>query len=968
MRAGEMEDKKKAHAKKKIPRPGKKINPVPVESIGEMSTDEVQKLVHELQVHQIELEMQNEALQRSQMETAESHRKYTDLYDFAPVGYFTFDKRGHIIEANVTGASMLGFEKLSLARQPFHRFIMPAHFSIFLSHLQKASEIKSKQTCKLKLIKRDGSSFDALIETIAVIDGGGKFKHYRSSVADITEMTEAEMARLASFPMLNPNPVAEVDLAGQVYYLNYAAERLFPDLRQRGSEHPWLVDWKSLVHNLREGGEKVSTREVKVDGRWCQQSLHFVEETQLIRIYGMDITELKRAEEVLRESEEKYRIIVETANEGIWITDADRKTILMNQRMADMLGVTIEEMQGRTASDFLDAGQEELARKTREELKTGVKTHREFKFRRKDGSDLWVLSSASPVFDSAGHYSGTVSMLVDITERKKKEEELKGLNRTLKAISDSSKAMMRSTNETEYLHEACRIVVEDCGHAMVWIGYAEDDEGKTVRPAAYAGFEEGYIQKLNVTWTDTERGRGPTGTAIRTGKPSTCRNMLTDPLFKPWREEAIKRGYASSIVFPLMAGGKAFGAVTIYSREPDPFSADEVKLLAELADDLAYGITVIRFRAVYDKAQEELRESEERYRHIVEDSTELIARGTSDGTLTFVNEAWLRNLGRDKSAYIGHNIREFIPPKDQEKIGPIISRFKPERISQEVENRMILPSGESRWYLWNIQAVYDRKGRFIEFQGVGRDITDRKQVEKMLAERTARLEEINRELESFSYSVSHDLRAPLRAIDGYARMILKKQGDKFDEVTMRRFNEIRSSAQMMGQLIDDLLAFSRLGRKQMSMSKIDMDQLVGDVWKELQVIHSGRNMILTVNSIPPGYGDRTLIKQVYFNLLSNAVKFTTYRDAAYIEAGGYTDGNESVYYVKDNGVGFDMTYYDKLFGVFQRLHSAEDFEGTGVGLAIIQRIIHRHGGRVWAEGKVDEGATFCFTLPGKKTV
>jgi two-component system sensor kinase len=235
-----------------------------------------------------------------------------------------------------------------------------------------------------------------------------------------------------------------------------------------------------------------------------------------------------------------------------------------------------------------------------------------------------------------------------------------------------------------------------------------------------------------------------------------------------------------------------------------------------------------------------------------------------------------------------------------------------------------------------------------------------------LKERTVQLEAANKELESFSYSVSHDLRAPLRAIDGYARMILKKQGYNFDEDTLNKFNVIRSNAQMMGQLIDDLLAFSRLGRKQMSMSKIDMDQLVRDVWKELQAINPDRNMELTLKGVLPGYGDRALIKQVYFNLLGNAVKFTKHMDAAYIEAGGDTDGNEDVYYVKDNGVGFDMAYYDKLFGVFQRLHSADDFEGTGVGLAIVQRIIHRHGGRVWAEGKPDKGTCFYFTLTGKE--
>jgi two-component system sensor kinase len=151
----------------------------------------------------------------------------------------------------------------------------------------------------------------------------------------------------------------------------------------------------------------------------------------------------------------------------------------------------------------------------------------------------------------------------------------------------------------------------------------------------------------------------------------------------------------------------------------------------------------------------------------------------------------------------------------------------------------------------------------------------------------------------------------------------------------------------------------------MSIAKLDMDAVIRDVWKELQTANPERDTKLTLNSMPVGYGDRTLIKQVCSNLLSNAVKFTKLRHPAHIEAGGYTEGNEDVFYIKDNGVGFDMAYYDKLFGVFQRLHNPDDFEGTGVGLATIQRIIHRHDGRVWAEGKVDEGATFYFSLPRK---
>jgi two-component system sensor kinase len=197
-------------------------------------------------------------------------------------------------------------------------------------------------------------------------------------------------------------------------------------------------------------------------------------------------------------------------------------------------------------------------------------------------------------------------------------------------------------------------------------------------------------------------------------------------------------------------------------------------------------------------------------------------------------------------------------------------------------------------------------------------------------------------------------------------MILRKHGDSFDADTMRKFNDIRSNAQMMGQLIDDLLAFSRLGKKHMSMAHLNMDTIVTDVWRELQTINSERNMNLIIHEMPSSYGDRILIKQVFFNLLSNAVKFTKYRDQALIKSGGYSEGNENVYYIRDNGAGFDMAYYGKLFGVFQRLHSADEFEGTGVGLANVLRIIHRHGGRVWAEGKIDEGATFFFSLPAKK--
>jgi PAS domain S-box-containing protein len=239
---------------------------------------------------------------------------------------------------------------------------------------------------------------------------------------------------------------------------------------------------------------------------------------------------------------------------------------------------------------------------------------------------------------------------------------------------------------------------------------------------------------------------------------------------------------------------------------------------------------------------------------------------------------------------------------------------------------------------------------------------ERRQAEEILKEKTKQLEDANKELESFSYSVSHDLRTPLRAIDGYAKMILRGQGDKFDENTKRQFGVIRNNAKIMGQLIDDLLAFSHIGRKALSVSRLNLEDLTRDVWNELSSINPDNLLYLKIDHLPSGIGDQSLIRQVLINILSNAIKFSRHREVPLIEVGGYGEETENVYYVRDNGVGFDAQYHDKLFGVFQRLHSSADYEGTGVGLAIVQRVIHRHGGRVWAESKVNEGACFYFTL------
>ena len=237
------------------------------------------------------------------------------------------------------------------------------------------------------------------------------------------------------------------------------------------------------------------------------------------------------------------------------------------------------------------------------------------------------------------------------------------------------------------------------------------------------------------------------------------------------------------------------------------------------------------------------------------------------------------------------------------------------------------------------------------------------ELEQRVQERTRKLEEANKELESFSYSVSHDLRAPLRAVDGFSRILLEDYAPRLDANGKRVLDVIRSNTQNMGRLIDDLLAFSRLGRKQIEASPINMSDLADDAFQQLKLALTDQKIQFKLAPLPGTTGDPALIRQVFVNLLSNAAKYSKPRVETVIEVNGRTENGDCIYYVKDNGVGFDMTYSQKLFGVFQRLHSIEEFEGTGVGLAIVQRIVHRHGGRVWAEGQVDEGATFYFSLP-----
>ncbi len=227
-------------------------------------------------------------------------------------------------------------------------------------------------------------------------------------------------------------------------------------------------------------------------------------------------------------------------------------------------------------------------------------------------------------------------------------------------------------------------------------------------------------------------------------------------------------------------------------------------------------------------------------------------------------------------------------------------------------------------------------------------------------------QEANKELEGFCHTVSHDLRAPVRGIVGFSQLLVQDYGSKLDEEGKRLLGIVQSESQRMGRLVDELLHFSHLGRRTLRKSALDMTAIAKSVFEDLVARHAGRRPELELKPLPPACGDATLIRQVFINLLSNAIKFTGRREVARIEIGSQSESQRNIYYVKDNGAGFDAKHANKLFGLFERLHGQEEFEGTGVGLALVKRIIHRHGGRIWAESNVTEGTTFYFTLQNEE--
>ena len=564
----------------------------------------------------------------------------------------------------------------------------------------------------------------------------------------------------------------------------------------------------------------------------------------------------------------------------------------------------------------------------------------------------------------------TADLQAEVSRREKRETELHKLNRTLNALRHSDEAILRRGTEMEYLRDVCRMVTDDCGHAMVWIGYAEHGEQRIVRPMAHAGFEEGYLETLGVTWADTELGRGPTGTAIRTGKPSGCSNMLTDPKFAPWRAEAVKRGYASSIVLPLLANGKAFGAITIYSRQPDPFTADEVNLLSELADNVAHGIGSIRLRVAHARAELALRQSEQQYRHlnqelerrVAERSAELrsasrYARSlleagldplitiSTDGKITDVNKATELVTGASREELVGTNFSDyFTKPKTA---GAGYQKVLAEGLVRNYPLTIRHVSGRLTEVLYNATVYRDEDGKVKGVFAAARDVTESRAAEqerKKLLRRLAEAQESERG--RISRELHDQLGQELTALKLGLRLVKNRVPPR---------HAVRQSVTQLEQLTDNLM--QEIHRLAWELHPASLDDLGLEAalrrytaeWAERNSI----SMDFDSNGMEIGRLARELETALYRITQEALTNISKHAKAKKVSVLLTCRSGQMSLIVEDDGAGFDAETV---------------FQGSGakpgrLGLLGMRERVRLAGGTIDVESAAGTGTTVIVRIP-----
>jgi len=564
----------------------------------------------------------------------------------------------------------------------------------------------------------------------------------------------------------------------------------------------------------------------------------------------VDITARRQAEYMLRETRSKLQQIVDVSPAAIYVVKlgpSHRETshiVFLSRHIASITGYGLDEweQQGFWEDHVHPEDRARVLAAQGKVFESGSLQY-EYRFLRRDGTEIWILDRRVLVRDKEGRPTELVGAWLDITEQRQAVDRLKLMNRLHTLLSRVNEAIIRVADAQTLLQEVCRIAVEEGEFVMAWVGQWDGGDAEIV-PVAKWGSEDGYLDELCRLGV---LRHCPTAAALRQGLPRLVQDIDPATAVAPWCQEALKRGYRAFGAFPIRRGGEVVGSFNLYADTPGFFSDDIVRLVVDMTVDVSFALEAFDRDARRREAEEEVR-----------------------------------------------------------------------RLNEELEQRV--------------------------------------------DERTHLLEAANKELESFSYSVSHDLRAPLRSIDGFSQILLRKFSDRLDDSGKDYLNRVSRASQRMGELIDDLLKLSRVSRADLKKQAIDLGRIASDAVQELRERQPARRVDFALQGKVIAEADGRLMRVALDNLLGNAWKFTGSQEKPRIEFGLLEEEGKTIYYVRDNGAGFDMQYAHKLFGPFQRLHKEEEFEGSGIGLATVQRIVSRHGGKVWAEGTVGKGAAFYFTL------
>lgn len=692
-------------------------------------------------------------------------------------------------------------------------------------------------------------------------------------------------------------------------------------------EHREMVRDRGLA---RQRGEPVPAhyefKIVRKDGvgRWLDFAgamIQFKGETAgLGMVY--DITERKQAEAALKVREEQYRLLVENQDEGLAIVDGNERFLFANPAGCRIFGVPVGTLNGRCLSEFTDQSNFKMIAEQTKLRQADRSNEYELEIIRGDKARRIVKINAKPQYNDYGKVFATFGVFQDITERRQAEIKLKETEETYKTLVEASPDAVTMTDL-----EGRLIFVSD--QTLKLHGYSQLDEllGKSAFILIDPKDHHQAADNMEITL-----GRG----SIRD----------VEYIFLKKDGTSFVGALNASLVRDSHGMPRAFIATT---RD----------------------VTERR------KAEDFIRKSEERYRRLLESVTDYsytvrVANGKPVST----------EHGPNCLAVTGYTAEEYhsdpylwlsmVHEQDKSLVMDQAQRVSNGESVPPLEHRIIHKNGAICWVKNTMVPRFDDRGTLVAYDGLVSDITKRKlaeiEVNKLnvaLQRYVTLLEDVNREQESFNYSVSHGLRSPLVSIGGFSNLLLKEHASQITPDCKQYLNVIRNNSIKMEKMIDDLLTRSYLGWKPMVETELDINGLVHDIIEELKTSINGRNIRYNVGSLPNIRADRVMIHQVFTNYLTNAIKFTRSREFAVIEIGGRCEPEENIYFVRDNGIGFDMKQADKLFSVFQRLHDQQEFKGTGVGLSITQRIIHRHGGRVWAESEPDKGSTFYFSIPNK---